>query len=39
MMYCNNELKLMVVEEVDKIEEDVVWVSKREYSTMWKTQK
>ena len=28
MMYCNNELKLMVVEEVDKVE-DVVWVSKR----------
>ena len=29
MMYCNDELKLMVVEEVDKREEDVVWVSKR----------
>ena len=24
MMYCNNELKLMVVGEVDKVEEDVV---------------
>ena len=24
MMYCNDELKLMVVEEVDKREEDVV---------------
>ena len=29
MMYCNDELKLTVVEEVDKLEEDVVWVSKR----------
>ena len=29
MMYCNDELKLTVVEEVDKLEEDVVCVSKR----------